>query len=874
MSIYFATAVLFFLLSAVTQGANGPHQSDGNGKETQNQKAAIGYTRGEGFNAGKEGSKGKTVSAAFAEKRQTDDEVGLGGLKGHDIKNSLKINRTDYNDQLLQPTAHVKSQTMQRNDSKDKEKQSPKIADAGKPDGHEKHIHMEEPSDDTNTERVCQLQISETSLNKFKKQIVYKKANIITLKLRFSNTVNVTWSSGVILPFSWRWVYKETEPYLRMPYSSVVWSLGLLYLHSKGPIDIELDYASNMTNCRNITIGDIESDLIIGRALGNMTQCVASKDIKYNTSKWCYMRKTAYHKQPLPKDIDIQAYPTLEYVCCAYKLGTPTMEIKCFQTEEYEFVWWQVHQILGILMLLYFPILFMKMSGKLQKRIKISSTRHDARSDGRNNNYSALPTEEHVYLMEVSPVTASSLISPVLVKFLPSTQTRKSRLAIILWLVATLILPAIELLLWYLYMYDFAIALAKNNMSFGFSSMLAGWEDSRSKLSEFGGPFIALSLYVIIGGLLTLCPSKVSDQIYLGVADNNEQIKTILLLSLKNKEKLGSVKIDKTKNGYTRSYKLQLCHLYMLLNPDFWTLEWKIVTSRWSAFVSGLEQTISTKTARGPIILFCLPLYVVLVLIEISIAFSYYSVPILSFLCSVVTGYCRALQIYLSRKVSNRSLRFLIRIPLCVVVLLFQIYYLYIFTILFLQSFWFISRLLVFTYTAIVAYPRETYGYLLLIVTTVSFSVKRFFSFGNIYKLILEIAIKQCKEKESLQKYLIPKEGDDTVGISRELFENLVENIRPRRVHIFHTLLQLSLMIFILCISINIMVMFQKFEDLSLFVNVFVTMFICALPAIYSSVISSEQRKLKLKRKIDKLLYAWNENQHSDVELISFQNYQ
>lgn len=874
MSVFFASAVLCLLLAAVSQGANGQHQSRVNGKETQNQKKGFENTRGEGFNARKEGSIGKTISAAFAEKRQTGDEMGLGILKGHDIENSLKINGTDSNNKLLQPTAQGKSQTMQRNDSEDKEKQIPKVTDGEQLVGQENHVHIEEPSEDISTERVCRLQVSETSLNKFKKQIVYKKANIITLKLRFSNTVNVTWSSGVILPFSWRWVYKETEPYLRMPYSSVVWSLGLLYLHYKGPIEIELDYASNTTRCSNITIGELESDLIIGRALGNMTQCVASKDIKYNTSKWCYMRKTAYHKQPLPKDIDIQVYPTLEYVCCAYKLGTPTIEIKCFQTEEYEFVWWQVHQILGILMLLYFPILFMKTSGKLQKRIKMSSVGNDAPSDGRNNNYSALPTEEHVYLMEVSPVTASSMISPVLVKFLPSTQTRKSRLAIIFWLVATLTLPAIELLMWYLYMYDFAIDLAKNNMSFGFSSMLAGWEDSRSKLSEFGGPFIALSLYVVIGGLLTLCPSKVSDQIDLGVADNNEHLKTILLLSLKKKEKLGSVKIDRTKNGYTRSYKLQLCHLYMLLNPDFWTLEWKIVTSRWCALVSILEQTISTKTIRRPITMFCLLLYAALVLIEVSIAFFYYSIPILSFLCSVVKGYCRGLQTYLSRKVGNRSLRFLIRIPLCVLVLLFQIYYLYIFTILFLQSFWFISRLLVFTYTAIVTYPRETYGYLLLIVTIVSFSVKRFFSFGNIYKLILEITIKQCTEKESLKKHLIPKESDDTVGISRELFEYLVENIRPRRVHIFHTLLQLSLMIFILCISINIMVMFQKIEDLSLFVNVFVTMFICALPAIYSSVISSEQRKLKLKRKIDKLLCAWNESQHSDVELRSYQSYQ
>lgn len=103
---------------------------------------------------------------------------------------------------------------------------------------------------------------------------------------------------------------------------------------------------------------------------------------------------------------------------------------------------------------------------------------------------------------------------------------------------------------------------------------------------------------------------------------------------------------------------------------------------------------------------------------------------------------------------------------------------------------------------------------------------------------------------------------DEICGISKGLFEYLVENIRPRRIQVFHTLLRLATMTFVLSISIEIMVMFEKFEELSFFVHVFVTMFICALPSIYCSVVSTQQGEVKLRRKINKYLLAWDLNRY------------
>lgn len=104
-----------------------------------------------------------------------------------------------------------------------------------------------------------------------------------------------------------------------MPYASFVWSFGLLYIHSAEPIDIELGLGNVSCRCLNLTIGEKDSDLIIGNALGNMTKLIAMKDSRYNTSQWCYMRKMPQQRSYIPVDIKFfKTKPSLEYICCAY----------------------------------------------------------------------------------------------------------------------------------------------------------------------------------------------------------------------------------------------------------------------------------------------------------------------------------------------------------------------------------------------------------------------------------------------------------------------------------------------------------------------------------------------------------------------------
>ena len=141
-----------------------------------------------------------------------------------------------------------------------------------------------------------------------------------------------------------------------MPYASeFVWSLGLLNIHSKEYVDVQLDSTNSSKHCLNLTVGETDSDTVIGYAVGNMTKQIAMKDIRCNTSRWCYTKKvSSYKKYSTSLGINFfPASPTLEYICCEYKNNESKMSVECSQKHGYDSVCWNIHQELGTLMWLY-----------------------------------------------------------------------------------------------------------------------------------------------------------------------------------------------------------------------------------------------------------------------------------------------------------------------------------------------------------------------------------------------------------------------------------------------------------------------------------------------------------------------------------------
>ena len=418
----------------------------------------------------------------------------------------------------------------------------------------EKHGHLvkrlAEP--ETKTEVECKLKVANGSVLKFYNRILYDKASAFTLNLtfpKFTNKSCVTSKSGIILPFQWIWVYRETLTFLSMPRSASIWSLGLLNLYYvNGPLEIEIEpEVPGICEDMQLEIGATASDLMIGHALGEMMRGLAMKYLRYNTSHWCYMNITYESESDISRTLDNNFFsvsPILQFVCCSYDLELESdMHVKCQDVHKYDSVWWGVPLGLGILMWLYFPLLFMKVNGKIHKEIKKSSIGNEE-VDGsivtvqvnapvtNPANESNNSKDSIVFNDGKSPITAFSMVKSSVSKLVPQKRKNKSRIAIFVYSILTLIIPGIEVLIHYFFLLDYVQSLADNNISFGFLSVLAGWDKSKNcKLSIFGGPIIALSVYLVVGWILLLSPKVLANQIYRGVCDSSENTKSILCIS-------------------------------------------------------------------------------------------------------------------------------------------------------------------------------------------------------------------------------------------------------------------------------------------------------------------------------------------------------
>ena len=665
---------------------------------------------------------------------------------------------------------------------------------------HKRSMENDAAINITDNEKInnCILIVSTKSTEKFNSRVLHYKADVITLNLNFSKTIDVNRRPGVILPLKWRWVYKETGANLRMPYSAHLWSLGLLALHNGRPVNVGLSYSSSVPKyCYNLTIGERITDQIIGNALGKMTEFVASKYFRYNSSHWCYVKKIEENETKLLSTLYksfVRLIPDLENMCCLFNNEVDPDAVVCMRTYTFDLVWWDVPIGLGIFMLLYFPLLFLKLLGILHEKIRKSSAMANAEirhtiDDLNNAKFVSLENTKkqntrYVYLKKKWPITAGSVIMSAVSHLVPGKASTKSRLVIFLWTLLTLVIPGVEVLVYYINLYDHVVDLAKANITVSWTTVMLGWEGSQKKLNVFGGQFIALGLYLIFGWVIMLSPKIMADEIYNGVVSTSKDSLGILSMSLERKEALGSVNIDKHMNGYIRLYKLQVCHIYMLVNFDFWKFVFVTLKERWVAFALFFKRLVPNKFVRYIIAFFILPIYIILSLTEVVLVFTFYTVPFFSFIFYVLKGFCFGLNNYLEGKCCglHNKIGLVLRTLACGVMTLLFIFHLYIFTLLFMHSFIFLARILMFTFTALVAYPSETYGYFMLFLVSAYFGLEGFFRFGDIYKLILKTTIKLCRFEDSLKTNVhiyLDSNSVEIVGLSRELFEYLVERIRP-----------------------------------------------------------------------------------------------
>ena len=732
------------------------------------------------------------------------------------------------------------------------------------------------PDDSSSAFKTCSLAVDGNSKNDFSMTVLKGKYNFVHLKLNF---VNFTVKEGkyVIDYKSWIWTYKGENggyQYLYLPLSFGYLSFGLLWAYTLvDPITVEIQ--SNGT-CDNLTSGG-DADVKIGEALGDMTEHIASVTDAYSRSYWCYTKRlNLWGALWYICENVVCPYQTYEYRCCKFIVDplTNSRRVECSYKHYYlAAVWWLLPILLGNILWIYFPILLTFISCKISSVSGLRLKRNTEMEDVSANDFDNGQAEECVCLSKDSfPVTFLETMSqPFLIcNFRGGLCSRLLRSTIILLPVTIL---TIELLIHNSFGGSRIKAYVEKGALLGFSSLLAGFKSANKYfLVIFGGPYIALSLYFICGSILIQLPKDFETFLEKGLSSFNGLGSSPLTLSLETKSRIAGLKYN-DKNGFRKVHLTFLSNLLLLLNIKFWKDTMRVLINRWKHIVYPCITMTKYPCVNLFVSRFLIVPYIICCILEIVAVFLFFAFPVFSCLFILIKSYVSFItDIFQFQSKYVKWVSYLI-IPLVVLALCFTWY---IFCTIFFQNIWFLTNVVMFTYSGVIAYPKISYGYLILFLMSVYYIADIFNKFGKRYQDLLNVSIKACRK---VAKQLDTERCDDILcykGISRHLWEVIIERHRPRRVLVASTLLQLTIVISVLSISVDLLDRFNKFQELSLITHVFTVLAICTLPKIVKSLYIDKlcsQRKRNLVAKIQETIFEYlNEVYEEELPIYDLNN--
>ena len=728
-----------------------------------------------------------------------------------------------------------------------------------------------------NKEGVCELEVTRKSEEQFSKSVLKYKYNFVYFNITFSG-VNVVENDQVIMYTRWIWTYKGEDggsEFLLLPMEFGYLSFGLLWSYTLvKPMELNIQL-KNKSHCGNLTAGG-DADQIVGDALGNMTKTIAAVNDEYNSSYWCYLKRSYIKSKVLFTACANAICPiqTVEYSCCRFKINFLTNERKVVcNKEQYHFgaIWWLLPVLIGEILFAYYPLLLtlfgcrLRSFSRRRRRRSVSLQDVTIVEDSRNEYMRASKRNP--------PVTFMSAICEPLGRCDTEGQLL-SRLIRFTIIVFPLSLTMVRIVLDYKYNGDLVSAAVAKDALLGFSSVIAGFKPgTRYFMKFFGGPFVALPLFTLFGCILIVAPKTLEKVLEEGLIEFSGKAFFFLTLSVENKAKLTGISIINT-TGYKRVHRTLLSQCLLLLNRSFWIQVSKLFITRFTKAIYPTLKRFTRSSCFAKIVgFFLLPSYVVFCIIELVFSVIYFAFPVFSCFFIFIKAYAK-----LTREVFTERIRFnqtVALIPTIIVIVIF-IYTWYMYCVIFFDSFWFLTKIVTFTYTGLIAYPKLSYGYLILGFMTLYYIGECFNGFKQTYVDLLSISIKACKTIEE------ELESNQTVtdlcnnGIHIDLWNLIVKRHRPKRIQVAYTLFQLFAIISILSVSLELLFRFEKFRELSLIIHVFTALVICALPKIIKSMCTDHgqrHRKQKLLLQIKRTILDYlNGETETDLNIFEFTN--
>ena len=732
---------------------------------------------------------------------------------------------------------------------------------AGEATNNDKLTHMQED---------CQLEVTTNSTENFSTEVLKRRYNFVYLNLVFNENIRIQEDKESIMYHRWIWTYRGENgghEYLFLPNDFGYLSFGLLWSYTLvEPMPIEV-LAKRDGTCGTLETSE-DTDLIVGHALGNMTKKIAAMNDMYNSSYWCHFKRLHIDSNVLFIACEYALCPiqTIEYSCCKFMLDYLTKErqVVC-NKHHYHFgvVWWVLPILTGNILFGFYPLLLASFGSRLR-----SYSRQSRRKMIKLEELSSIDHSKETEYVRMSkhksPVTFTSAVCGHFTNC--NTEGRAfSRFIRLTIIFVPLSLSVTRILLDYTYAGDFVKAAVAKGALVGFSSVIADFSSaSEYFLRYIGGPFIALPLFFVLGCLLIVVPNNLEELLEGGLIEFTGKASFLLTLSPESKAWLAGEQIRKC-SGYKRIQKTLLSQILMLFNRRFWKQILQLMYTRYINVIYPVVKSIVNNTCltillAAPVLL----LYLAFCVIELVVSCTFFAFPVICSFFIFIKAYVKyARGIFDGRSGMSRVLSFLA----VIIVILMFLYTWYLYCLLFFDAFWFLSRMAIFTYTGIIAYPRLSYGYLIICLMALYYIAESFNSFRHSYRDLLSLSIKACqKVEEKMQMHHKKTTILYEDGIPVDLWNLIVDRHRPRRIQVAYTVFQLCIIIFVLTISLELLFRFDKVRELSLITHVFTALMICALPKIVKSTCTHGLKHRQQKKLLWKIKQTVRDYLNDDIE--------
>ncbi|XP_052803716.1 uncharacterized protein LOC128233883 [Mya arenaria] len=690
----------------------------------------------------------------------------------------------------------------------------------------------------------CNISVTRRSVNRFRHLVYREQSNYVYLKLipALESGITLTKGKWIISENIWIWTFWGKEgavEFLKWPREFGVWSMGLLYEYVyREPIEITLK--RDHGNCSNLEVGNKNDDQIIADALLNLSlEMMSLNKDKYGPSYFCYAKRKIIEPYILCKHI-VCPIEGVTHSCCnyVYNQSKGGRVMQCKEVEfDYDDTWWIYPSVVSIVLFIYSPIFFMfvlyKCSERKTGRIRLSVLQElvgNINTEPDDSETHEHDPEECILFEDVKHVTLQNTICMPFTAFKSDSVCLTNCFNCLVKLITpvlSLFVIGMQIFVDYNLLYGFVIDCVDSGVPMGFRSILTGYRKSKHNFLPYvGGPYVALSCYVGVTWVMVVSTSSISRLLCNAVAEkrleNHELESSPLFLSLRNVSIFGTVTIEGSK-GFRRLYNLFLGQFYMILNSKFWKHIFHIQTSRWY------------KCTRKIMLFPLFPLYLVFCALEILLSLFFYGMPMVSFGYIVIKAYCLHFGRGLKRTCGNSICMNIFTICIIFAVL----YFLLMFATIFSDATTLFTRVIFFTFTGLIVFPKTAYGYIIFCFTVFYYLWESFNDFSLLYTRLFKDIIRLTKSIQRANannnKKVLFKHNQKW-GIRESLFELVIENHCPRRKLLFTTLLRAFVVLGLLGICINMLLKTDNFRELHVIMHVGTALFICALPQIVKRV--------------------------------------